>query len=67
MLWALVLMQEVLCAQEEEAPPKKNRRHTHDPVSEESTWEPPSPNFWEKSWKARWQDPKSQTWELLSL
>jgi hypothetical protein len=23
MLWALVLMQEVLCAQEEEAPPKK--------------------------------------------
>ena len=66
MLWALVLMQEVLCAQEEKAPPNK-KRHTHVPVSEESAWEPPSPNFWKKLWKTRWKDPKGQTWELLSL
>ena len=26
----------------------KKRRHTHDPVSEESTWEPPSPNLLEE-------------------
>ena len=43
------------------------RRRTHDPVSEESTWEPPSPDCWEKSWKTPWKDPKGQTWELLSL
>ena len=42
------------------------RRRTHDPVSEESAWEPPSPDCWVKSWITCWKDPKGQTWELLS-